>query len=354
MVSQAQQIYLEITGFEYRMSGTDVATPCPFCGETRYKFGMSPEGFWNCFICNTKGRGLVSFIQQYEGCSSKEAKQTLKEMDYHEANSFTQEYSQSQDLFESLLDIVTKPSISHDKTMPALPKGTKKLLDNMYNPEAYPFFNYIWQRHITPAQLARYDIRYCTLGTIKHEPHDIPIKNSLVFITYENHKPVYWNTRSIEKYPFIKSINAPATNTENSKNNSVFNLDSVTMNSVVVWTEGVFNAMSCEDIDDSNLVPIATFGKKITDQQIDKVLAKKPALHYLFLDNDAKSEEYQLIDRLYSKNVPLDNIYIVNNPYGNEDANDLGRDIVADLLYKAEPLTRADLFYLKLKDKLGG
>lgn len=41
---------------------------CPFCEDTRKRMGVHKENlFWNCFNCETKGKGLRSFQKRYEG-----------------------------------------------------------------------------------------------------------------------------------------------------------------------------------------------------------------------------------------------------------------------------------------------
>lgn len=326
------------------MSGDDVATQCPFCGETRKKFGMSPRGQWNCFICETKGRSLVSFVAQYNGCSFKKAQALLKDIDYSVDNEVLQEFQAKGNLFESIVNILEKPETKDEHyQMPKLPTNTYHLVDNMNNPSAFPFFVYLYKRGIMLSQVYHYDIRYCIDGIITtNQGKEIPIRNSIVFVAHnKDGKPVYWNTRSIEIEPYIKSINAPAGKYQYSKNNSVWNVDSLTHNDTVVWCEGVFNAMMC---DKHGYAPIATYGKKITDDQIKLVLAYSPRYHYLFLDNDAYEEQYQLAKRLISNGVDPKSIYIVNNPYSNKDANDLGRKISHTLLTQAKPYTNDDQF----------
>ena len=182
------------------MSGDDIATQCPFCGETRKKFGMSPQGYWNCFICETAGRSLVSFVAQYNQVTFNEAKQMLADTSYSMDSQAVKDYEANGNLFESIVNLLGDPTKQETHLrMPKLPTNTYHLVDNMDNPEAFPFFVYLYNRKITLDQIYKHDIRYCIYGEIETSlGRTIKVINSLVFVTHNGKgKPVYWNTRSI-------------------------------------------------------------------------------------------------------------------------------------------------------------
>jgi hypothetical protein len=71
-----------------------------------------------------------------------------------------------------------------------------------------------------------------------------------------------------------------------------------------------------------------------------------PQAYYIFLDNDAKSQELKLARRLFDNGIDYSRIYLVKNPYGNQDANDLGMLKTKQLLDQAKPITLRDMILL--------
>lgn len=72
----------------------------------------------------------------------------------------------------------------------------------------------------------------------------------------------------------------------------------------------------------------------------------KPLRHFIFLDNDAKTNMLSLISKLLKLGIKLESIYVVSNPFGKQDANDLGRSKSLDLLHNTKHLNEAT--YIKL------
>lgn len=340
MVSKAQQIVLDITGqSDYHESGSsdEIYMTCPFC-RRKNKFYLNSKGKFICFVCTIHGGSLASFVMQYEKCSFAEAKRILKDQDY-ETIDYSQQHTQPDEGLFSKLVQIKYSNIAKDikKTCPALPTNVKYLKDNMDNKEAYPFLWYLKKRGVTLQQIHRFNIGYVNHGKLKTKNNKImPVNNSILFPTYNQlHKMVYWNTRSIEPHPYVKSLNAFSKPNEYSKKDVVWNMDQVRYDSYMVICEGVFNAITCSQ---DNYVGVATFGKNIVDSQIDLMTTLNPERYYLFLDNDAKNLEAELAKKLTDKGISTDRIYLVNNPYGEADANDLGMIKVKELLDDAQPI----------------
>ena len=348
MVSKAQQIVLNIVGqSNYHESGSsnEIYMDCPFCGR-KNKFYLNPNGKFICFVCTTHGGSLASFVMQYEKCSFAEANRILKDQSY-ETNDYYQSTNETDDgLFSKLVQMkyanIAKGS---DKTCPALPTNVKPLKTNMNNKGAYPFLWYLKKRGVTLQQIHRFNISYVTHGRLTTKNgKTIPVNNSILFPTYNQlHKMVYWNTRSIELHPYVKSLNAFSSPNEYSKKDVVWNMDKVQYDSYMVICEGVFNAITCSQ---DKYVGIATFGKNIVDSQIDLMKTLNPERYYIFLDNDAKDLEARLAKDLMNRGISNDKIYLVNNPYGEADANDLGRIRVRELLDNAKPVGLISLLEL--------
>ena len=138
------------------------------------------------------------------------------------------------------------------------------------------------------------------------------------------------------KVNYIKSLNAPAKENNYSKNNSVWNESALVNNKRCVISEGLFNSLMVEH---KGIASIATYGKKITDEQIDLILSYNPTSIVLFLDTDARQEQWELAHRIIAKGFSPDKVFMVNNPDYFKDANDLGRKGTWKLLKQATLFT---------------
>lgn len=325
-------------------AGNETRFNCPFCGnDTKHKFYVhNSDGLWICFKCSETGNP-VSFVMKYYNVSYIEAVDILATYDYDISSERQSQFSLNQygsDLTdeERLLLFITRegePLENENKIKykcPAPPTNCKSLIGNFDNPEAFPFFAYLHGRGITLEHIQQHNISYVTYGEVElTDGRKMNLVNHVVFFTFdEKRKPIYWNTRSIEEDPFIKSFNAPAKEEEYSKNNTIFNLNNIGDVDKIVVHEGVF---------DSIMTPgcgVATFGKKITEEQTRRLLAvaqKRRIPIYLYLDTDAWKEMIASAHTIHSMD-PNQLVYFVYSGLA-QDANKLGLEKVAELVNNA-------------------
>jgi len=311
---------------------------CPICGSEHNKFYMDAKtGVWSCF--NHGGSGnLINLVKEVLDCTTLKAKEFLidSEMTVEEQ---VPELAEADNMFDKVALLLAKgsepiKSNTINKIMPKLPTNTKRLLDNLNSYDAIPFFRYLKKRDVSLQDIKDADIRYVINGDFKTaSDKDMTIYNSIIFITHINKQPVYWNSRSIEANPYLKSFNASGKNTEYTRRDVVFGLDKV-YNKDIVVCEGVFNALM---VNDSKHRGVATFGKQVTDIQVKDIIEKLGSDNklILYLDNDAKQEELKLADKCIEFGCEPSQLFIVNSPYGDNDANDIGRKNALDLVNKA-------------------
>lgn len=328
---------------------------CPFCGERKYKFYVqNDKGLWICFKCSETGNP-VSFVMKYFNVSYTEAVDILSTYDYDvhgESSNRLNPKQYGNDLTEEeqLLLFISREGepIEVEKKIrykcPAVPTNTKSLMANFNNPEAFPFFQYLSNRGITLEQIEKHNISYVTYGQVElTDGRKMDLVNHLVFFTFnDKHEPIYWNTRSIEPNPFIKSFNAPSKADEYSKNNVIFNLNNAKKTDKIIVAEGFFDACT---IGESG---VATFGKKVTDQQVDLLVNASNENNipiYLFLDEDARQEALHTSEELRRRtNNP---VYLVINRTGM-DANDLGPQKTQELINNAVLADSDGQFYFDM------
>ena len=355
MLSKAQQTIVDITGYDYRESGSsdEIYMDCPFCGKAN-KLYISNRGQWICFRCETKGRSVTSFVMQYHDCSVSEAKELLQDYGFTELTAGQDAnigLIKQDSLFTALSNMRETIQQMSAKLCPPMPTNVKPLITNLNNPESYPYLWYLKGRGITLEEIEYFNICYVVNGELgREDKKPLHIEKSIVFPTYDQlGRQIYWNTRSIEVNPYIKSLNAPAKDNEYSKRDTLFNMNHVTNHSDMVICEGVFNAITSTIAD---YVGIATFGKAITDDQIKLMVSLNPKNYYIFLDNDALKQELELTKRLYNQGVSYDRMYLVKNPYGEKDANDIGKAKTHQLLNQAHSVSLKDLIELSLRARI--
>lgn len=338
-LSKNQQALVDYLGLaDFNLSGgNQLNFNCPFCDDHRKKMYVSPSGKFICFLCETRGNSIVSFISQLDNISYQEASQSLKEYGLDHQVSFKEPNST---LIGSLIRIKSQQKTTKVKPMEMVPLPTNCYLLKDHNPTTEPFFHYLYKRGMTDQEIINYRVCYVVRGLVKTKNKSFYINNQVVFITFDtNGKAIYWNTRSIDPDPYIKSFNGVAVNDyQHTKKNTIFNLNR-TLNHVMVVCEGVFNALTCTQ---GNYVGVATFGKNISDEQVKMIINSQATSIYLFLDNDANQETFNLIKRLISNGLskPLKIVYNDNN---EQDANDLGKAVVKELLDQARNVNLANV-----------
>jgi len=328
-----------------KLAGAHTRFCCPFCGENKYKFYVhNTKSLWICQKCRVRGNAL-SFTKKYYNAQYAEAVDILATYDHdvnidggggYDDSTYSKHLTESEKL---LLFISRKGKpIEEDSKVnykcPPTPTNCKTLTQNFNNPEAFPFFAYLHNRGITMEQIQEHNISYVINGEVELlDGRKMTLINHLVFFTFnDKRKPLYWNTRSIDPNPYIKSFNAPSREGEYSKKNTLFNLNNANNSDRIVVTEGVFDAMT---VGQSG---VATFGKMITDQQVDELLQKTKDNNlpiYLYLDKDAWESMIESARKIKSKDSSRAVYFVASG--SDQDANELGTEKVNELIDQAFP-----------------
>lgn len=355
MISRGQQVLLDILRVtDYLEAGNEVRIDCPFCNNTNKKLYISNKGMYHCFVCGVSGGSITGFLADYYKISFYEAKVMLKDYQFSETYSNIEESNNSQSSIIASLYPVNQVKPVTLKMIP-LPTNTNKIDVNNITIEEYPYLKYLVARGVTKRQLDKFDIRYVENGeSTTANNKTLYINKSIVFVAYMNHKPVYWNTRSIELHPFTKTYNASGSSDCYSKKNVIFNYDSISDKSIVVICEGVFNALTIDKANINDLAPIATYGKQITDAQLQLIIDKNPKFIYLYLDNDAYLIELNLANRIEKMGYSLDRIKFVPSMFGDKDANDIGVKQSIISILKATSYTHSEIEREKIKIGIEG
>lgn len=335
-----KEYFDEQLGSEMDTSSGETRYNCPFCEESNHKLyihtdSSSPRyGLWECKHCGQHGN-FAGFIMRLQHITYKQATDIAMDYsvvigDFKYNNEVTPQENLLIALDSSLGELTTinhnevhKEDIRLEPTL--FSPDFKSLVDNWNNPEAFPYIQYCINRGFTPEDIKNYNIRYCPYTKIEHEGETIiTVYKSLVFITYDlNSKPIYWNTRSIVPSK-VKAKNAPEIEGHHSKNNTVFNLNQASKCPYVIIVEGVPDAITLGQ------PAVATFGKMVTDNQIDQIVnsVSQETPIMVLLDMDAKKILIELARRISVKHPE---VYMINNPT-NKDANSLGKQGIYEVI----------------------
>ena len=307
---------------------------CPFCDDNRaFKLYVkvsndNTDGLWHCKKCDRSGNP-VKFIMEYNHYTFAEAKDLLSLYDYEITNIEQQAKDMGLSVEEQLLlfmgTLKKQEELVETKLVPPpLPVGYR---NDWTHADAFPFLAYLAnKRGLSWSDIRTHNMGFITNGyTLNATGKQVTLNNHVVILTHdEQGNYQYWNTRSIEPDPYIKTFNCPAKDNEYSKRTTIFNLNLARHEPNLFLTEGVFDALTL------GTGGIATFGKQVTQEQIDLILGSiTPEQNlYIMLDMDAKEQMASLAKKLYSKHS---NTYIVINPTG-KDANDLGREKAYEII----------------------
>ena len=335
-----QDIFEEVTEeAPYQYLGQEARYKCPLCGSEHQKFYLNLDsGLWICYNCDKSGN-FISLLMQYYEIPFKEAKEIMESYDLGEevlpeyvdtSLSFLDQLVQAQQGKPEEIEVI-------DKKIPPIPTGYQPLVEHMEDPVAFPYFAYLNSRGVTLEQIVTHRMGFVTAGSFVKQSGEVSTMfDSVVFLTLNKQgQPIYWNTRSIDPNPIVKTLNAPAQDDEYSRLEVVFNLNNVKATDNIILCEGVFNALTCTS---GNNVGVATFGKRVTDTQLREIAETPNRGIYLFFDQDAYDLYAQIAYKLNDFGYPQEQIYYVLNATKGTDANDLGPEIAKGLIERALPV----------------
>ena len=197
-------------------------------------------------------------------------------------------------------------------------------------PRFYPMpgsqeYNYLKSRGISDYLIKRYDIR---IGSVVSKyAYRVIIPNRVI------QKDEYSDLTDMFVARYIFDIPEDEEGRElvqrylnpfgNNRRKVVFNLHRIKDNQPIIVTEGCFTAIS------AGLNAVATYGKLVTNIQLNQILAKKPSRLYINLDPDAYySDTLKLCSRI-NRLVPDLPLYIVRfkkEDGEHADASDISKE----------------------------
>ncbi len=172
--------------------------------------------------------------------------------------------------------------------------------------------NYALTR-MTEKQIVEYKVGFVATG---------PYRGRIIVPVYYLGVLVNWVARAV-KDDMKKKVLTPFGNDQYSY---LFNLEKIWGHKQVVVTEGVFDCLAMDDM------AVATFGKKVTDIQVNALVNAGVRELVLAWDADAQKEIWLNYQRL---RMTFDSVTVVSLP-DKEDPASLGRDRMVQLIQQAQ------------------
>lgn len=271
----AEELLFELDG---KMDGgrkNILVQHCPFCGHSGYKYGIyvgTPTnykkfGSSNCFHCGSRFRELRGTLEAL--CLSRLMP------------------SETVDLGSSLTDEISlfDDEVDDDLVEISMPKGYKRCFKNPYlksrgfNVDDYEYFPCGTNRNL--------DLKFADYVLLE-------VRDAGRLVGYIGRH--IWDKDEIDRYNARHRYRIRRYNnsTENGFGKLLYNYDAIEAykTRTVILCEGVFDVIALtrklELYDNHAIVPVATFGKKVSEVQIYKLQSKGVEQVVLGYDADAK------------------------------------------------------------------
>ena len=287
-------------------SGDNYSYHCPFCNHYKPKleinFKENEEGLhnWHCWVCNKKGKKLVSLFKAVSAPDHK-----IQELKNYVKISYQEEHGVK---VEAL----------------ALPKEYKPLFEaSTSDVVVRQALRYLRERGIDGTDIKRYNLGYCESGRYK---------DMIIIPSYdENGVLNYFVGRNFGPGD-IKYKNPQA-----SKNIIAFDL-LINWDSPIVLCEGTFDAMAIK----RNAIPL--LGKTLPEKLMKKIVSSSVKQVFIALDNDALKQALEYCQTLLNHGKE---VFLVD--LNEKDPSELGFTNFTNLLHKSTPLTFRTLIEKKFQ-----
>jgi len=248
--------YYESSGGNIRIVG---GLECPYCNK-KGKLYVKPSKHWiYCFHCS-KNYNLIEFVSDFEGISKAEARKLL-----------------------------TENKAPDHKYTPTKPKAEIKTDPKQYFPSLTELpqraIDYFAHRNIPTSALRHFRVLYSPSNDIFNDKL-IYTSDRVIFPIFDiNGKLHSWQGRDISGKSSVKYLMSP----DCKPSQHLFNADRVPKNpDYLIVTEGVMDTIGWFKNGFKNAV--ATFGKKISKEQIKLIRQINPKALFIAWDYDCYSE----------------------------------------------------------------
>lgn len=266
---------------------------CPFCGSYGKIYVDVKKEVGICFKCS-KGFNAVSYVAAAEGVSRAKAWALI---------------GGSEDRYIGLEEdeIEEEPELWYPPCEPLTMEAQ----------------TYMRDRGFSPGFCHKMQLMFCTQNVFAGGKTHYTSNRIIIFIKNKEGEIVSWQARDITGKSKIKYLFQPGFKGAE----HLYNIDRVTVGEPIIVVEGVMDAWGWIRAGYGNVV--ATFGKKISKQQLNLLVSLNPGVVYIAWDGDAGFEKARFAEN-YSH---LFNIRMVG--MGEKDADELTKEKLRSLYNEA-------------------
>jgi DNA primase len=298
--AQFEDYLLDHFVVQYVSSKTEILLEddCPFCGSSGRLYVNRKKGTGICHKCSTPFSG-PKFVAEYEGVSYGKALAILN----------------GREGFEDLDTEDTKEDIDAPVWFPV----TSEILRGSIQ------FNYLAERGIDENLIRYFGLTFCETNTQVGDKVYWTANRIMIPLFDHNGVPVGWQGRDITGKSKIKYLFMPGFKGAE----CLFNLRSASKRYVIIC-EGAMDVFGWWRAGFTSVV--GTFGKKISEYQLELLAAQDPDEVFVAWDGDAVKERYAFVE-LHGHRFR--SVKIVD--LGSSDSDELGGAALANCLIKAAP-----------------
>ena len=259
-----------VLGIGTPLKGNEHSHHCPFCHHHKKKLQVNlVTQKWHCWVCNAKGRRLVSLLKRLHA----DEYQIQKIYDIYGDSTSLGDLQEEEQEIELQLPAEFKPLyFSYHK----------------WNPVYKQALHYLKQRGITTEDIIRYNIGYCEEGMYA---------GRIIIPSYDaRYRLNYFIARSFYDNETMKYKNPPV-----SRNVIMFE-NQIDWSQPITLVEGVFDAFSIK----RNAIPI--LGKFIPRKLKEKIFEEQVQELYFMLDADAIEDSIKYTNYFMRNNIKVKNI----------------------------------------------
>ena len=293
-----------ILGKSHKKARDNYAFHCPFCNHRKPKLEINmhttEEGknFWECWVCETKGRTIRSLLRQLK-TPTEQASEILKYL------------PKGAQINYKGISVVELPK----EYQPLYSASTTSVIANLVR-------KYLYERGLTDNDFIKYRIGYCTSGEFG---------GRVIIPSYsESNQLNFFVARSYDGNYFKYK------NPETSKD-VIFFENLINWDTPIILCEGVFDAIAIR----RNAIPI--LGKSISTSLYKKIITSNVKDIYIALDTDARSKALKISEQFLNQGK---RVFLIELP--DKDPSEMGFIPFTKLIQSAHELDLSSLMVHKL------
>lgn len=278
---------------------------CPKCNHHKRKLSVNiDKDVFKCWICDYSGTKISPLIRKFAPSYYAEWRTMSGEVDL------------------SKYDTIFAEQISEPPQIIDLPENFQTLTGKKTNLKRRAL-NYLYSRGFTDKDILMWKIGFCDYGEYQ---------DRIIVPSFDSFGNVNFFIARSYTDDWMKYKNPKVSK------DIIFNDLNVDWDEDIILTEGVFDAMKC-----NNAIPLLGSTLRENSRLFQKICERKPDV-YLALDEDAKGKEFGIAKKLREYGIKVMSI----NVSGYSDIGEMPQEVVEQRKQNADIVSDLDYLHYKL------